>query len=112
MTTIASSVTLVSTTPVFTSLFSRFWLGEGFDRWTLTGVACSMLGGFWVAGSDFSISGEAFWGDLLAIGEAPSWSKAGGLAVLGLGIVLCSLSTPRRAPEAGPAATKPSTPVP
>lgn len=217
MTTIASSVTLVSTTPVFASLFSRLWLGETFDRWTLTGVACSMLGGFWVAGSDFAVSGEAFWGDLpaiggavmaagylvtgrsargsldltsyvfmaygaaagtlllfcaaaglplsglstrtylilgllalapqlighttfnwalrylsptivavvlmgepigatllgyLAFGEAPSWSKGGGLAALGLGIVLCSLSTSRRAPEAGPAAGKPSPPVP
>jgi drug/metabolite transporter (DMT)-like permease len=216
MTTIASSVTLVSTTPIFASLFSRLWLREAFDRWALAGAVCSMLGGFWVAGSDFSVSGEALLGDLLAIGgavmaagylvtgrsargsldvttyvfmaygsaaatlllfclaaevplfglstrtylilgllalvpqlighttfnwalrflpptivavvlmgepigasflgylifgEAPSWSKAGGLAVLGLGIMLCTLSSQRQRSEEGPAPAPPSTPA-
>jgi len=80
MTTIASSVTLVSTTPVFASLLSRLCLGEDFDRWTLAGVACSVIGGAWVAGSDFAVSGDAFWGDLLAVGGA---AAAAGYLVTG-----------------------------
>jgi drug/metabolite transporter (DMT)-like permease len=80
MTTIASSVTLVSTTPLFASLFSRLWLREVFDRWMLVGVSCSTLGGVWVAGSDFSTSGEAFWGDLLALAGA---AMAAGYLVIG-----------------------------
>jgi len=80
MTTIASSVTLVSTTPLFASLFSRLWLREPFDRWMLVGVSCSTLGGVWVAGSDFSASGEAFWGDLLALAGAV---MAAGYLVIG-----------------------------
>lgn len=70
MTSIASSVTLVSTTPLFVALFSRIWLRELFDRWLLFGVISSTVGGFWVAGSDFTIDGESFWGDLLALGGA------------------------------------------
>jgi drug/metabolite transporter (DMT)-like permease len=80
MTTIASSVTLVSTTPLFASLFSRFWLREPLDRWMLVGVSCSTLGGVWVAGTDFSASGEAFWGDLLALAGAV---MAAGYLVIG-----------------------------
>jgi drug/metabolite transporter (DMT)-like permease len=80
MTTIASSVTLVRTTPLFASLFSRLWLREPFDRWMLVGVSCSTLGGVWVAGSDFSASGEAFWGDLLALAGAV---MAAGYLVIG-----------------------------
>ncbi|MCU0586839.1 MAG: DMT family transporter [Syntrophobacteraceae bacterium] len=70
MTSIASSVTLVSTTPVFASLFSRICLREPFDRWMILGVLCSTLGGVWVAGADFRASGEALRGDLLALGGA------------------------------------------
>ncbi len=80
MTTIASSVTLVSTTPLFATLLSRLWLSESFDRWMIAGVLCSSLGGMWVAGTDFSVSGEAFWGDLLALAGAV---MAAGYLVLG-----------------------------
>jgi drug/metabolite transporter (DMT)-like permease len=80
MTTIASSVTLVSTTPLFASLLSRLWLRESFDRWMIAGVLCSTLGGVWVAGTDFSVSGGAFWGDLLALAGA---LMAAGYLVLG-----------------------------
>lgn len=67
MTTISSSVALVSTTPLFVALLSRAWLHEAFDRPMVFGILCSIVGGAWVAGSDFKISGEAFWGDLLAL---------------------------------------------
>jgi drug/metabolite transporter (DMT)-like permease len=70
MTTVASSVTLVSTTPLFVALFSRIGFKERFHRSLFFGVLCSTVGGIWVAGSDFDIAGEAFWGDLLALGGA------------------------------------------
>jgi drug/metabolite transporter (DMT)-like permease len=80
MTTISSSVALVSTTPLFVALLSRAWLQEQFDRRMMFGILCSVVGGTWVAGSDFRVSGEAFLGDILALLGA---GMAAGYLVIG-----------------------------
>jgi drug/metabolite transporter (DMT)-like permease len=67
MTSVASSVILVSTNPLFVGLISFFWFRER-SHWTLwAGVFCTIVGSSIVAGSDFSFSKEALRGDLLAL---------------------------------------------
>lgn len=67
MTSIASSVTLVSTTPLFAALASRFFLKERFSRPFFAGMVLTLLGSGIVAGLDSRLSGTAVEGDLLAL---------------------------------------------
>lgn len=66
-TSVASSVTLVSSTPLFVALFSYLWLREKPGILLSAGIACTILGSGLVAGTDFTLSMDALTGDLLAI---------------------------------------------
>lgn len=66
-TTVASSVTLVSTTPLFVALFSSLCLKERPHSRLWTGIACTVLGSAIVAGVDVALNRDAFVGDVLAL---------------------------------------------
>jgi drug/metabolite transporter (DMT)-like permease len=66
-TTVASSVTLVSTTPLFVALFSLLCLKERPHSRLWTGIACTVLGSAIVAGVDVALNRDAFVGDVLAL---------------------------------------------
>ena len=65
-TTVASSVVLVTTNPIFVGLFSLA-LGEPPTRALWQGIALSTLGGVLIGWGDFALRGSALWGDLLAL---------------------------------------------
>ena len=65
-TTVASSVVLVTTNPIFVGLFSLA-LGEPPTRALWQGIALSTLGGVLIGWGDFALGGSALWGDLLAL---------------------------------------------
>jgi len=65
-TTVASSVVLVNTNPLFVGLFSLF-LGEPPSRALWQGIGLATLGGVLIGWGDFSLGGSALWGDLLAL---------------------------------------------
>ena len=67
LTSVASSVTLVSTTPLFAAVFSYFWLHEKANRKIIWGILLTLIGSVFIAGTDFSFSSQALVGDLLAI---------------------------------------------
>lgn len=66
-TTVASSVLLVTTAPVFVALASRFVLRERVGRITVLAVALSLAGGVVLAGGDWDNSGRHLLGDGLAV---------------------------------------------
>lgn len=65
-TTVASSVTLVATQPVWAALLAR-GQGEHVGRGTWLGIAVSFAGALLLTGVDLSISGRALFGDVLAL---------------------------------------------
>ena len=65
-TTVASSVALVSTMPVWAALIAHR-RGEPVARGTWTGIAVALAGVLVLTGVDLSISGRALFGDLLAL---------------------------------------------
>ncbi len=67
MTSIASSVTLVSTTPFFVTLIAWLFLRERFRPRFLAGILLTLLGSGAIAGLDSRLSGSAVRGDLLAL---------------------------------------------
>ena len=69
-TSVASSATLLGTTPLFTSLFSIMFLKERPGKQLVPGILCTLLGTGLIAGTDFSFSAEALKGDFLALGGA------------------------------------------
>jgi drug/metabolite transporter (DMT)-like permease len=70
MTSVASSTTLVSTTPLFTALFSCLFLGEQLPQHAWVGIFLVLAGSGLIAGNDFRFSKEALFGDLLAVSGA------------------------------------------
>ncbi|MFO7917694.1 MAG: DMT family transporter [Anaerolineae bacterium] len=66
-TTVASSVILVSTNPIFVGLASHFLLGEHLSRRSVLAVAMAMLGTVIVSYGDWAFTGQALWGDFLAL---------------------------------------------
>lgn len=70
MTSVASSATLVSTTPLFAALFSFLLFRDRPRAGLMVGIGLIMAGSAIIAGTDFTFSSEAFMGDLLAIGGA------------------------------------------
>ena len=66
-TSVASSVVLVTTTPIYVGLVSHFCLGEHVDRrrWLAIGVA--VVGGVAIGYGDLRVSGAALLGDALAL---------------------------------------------
>lgn len=67
LTSVASSVTLVSTTPLFVAVFSYLRLGEKPNIRAVSGIFLTLVGSVFIAGMDFSLSERALRGDLLAI---------------------------------------------
>jgi len=65
-TTVASSVVLVATNPIFVGLFSPL-LGERPRAALWQGIVLSVLGGVLIGWGDFALGGEALLGDLLAL---------------------------------------------
>jgi len=93
-TTVASSVVLVTTTPLWVALLSPIFLGERLSRPVLVGMLVALLGGTIIGLSDTCslgpggiacpplesfIRGQAFLGDFLALSGA--WMAAGYLLV-------------------------------
>jgi drug/metabolite transporter (DMT)-like permease len=69
-TTVASSVILVSMSPLFVGLFSHLL---GMDRVTkgmLGGILLSVVGSVAIGYGDFALGGGVLWGDILALGGA------------------------------------------
>jgi drug/metabolite transporter (DMT)-like permease len=93
-TTVASSVVLVSSTPLWVGLLAPLVLKERLDRKMVLGLLLALAGGIVVGLSDScrwitgglpcpsmadSLAGRAVWGDLLALGGA--WMAAGYLLI-------------------------------
>lgn len=70
LTTVASSVTLVTTQPVFAALVSRPLLGERTARRTWAAIALSLAGAAVIGFGDFGVSMSALVGDLMALAAA------------------------------------------
>lgn len=65
-TTVASSVALVATQPVWAALIAR-WRGEPVERQVWLGIGVAVIGVVVLSGVDLSLSGRAAFGDLLAV---------------------------------------------
>ncbi len=65
-TSVASSVVLVTTNPLFVGLGSYLFLKERLSRALVIGILVSVAGGIVIGVGDFRVSGAALWGDLLA----------------------------------------------
>ena len=77
LTSVASSVVLVTTTPVFTALFSAVFLGEKAGRAAWTGIALSVAGSILIAYGDYRAGTGA------GISSAPGLFPHQGKALLG-----------------------------
>lgn len=73
-TSVASSVVLVTTNPLFVGIGSYVFLKEKPTRSLGVGILLSVLGGVLIGYGDFRISGLALWGDALALVGALSAS--------------------------------------
>jgi drug/metabolite transporter (DMT)-like permease len=73
-TSVASSVVLVTTTPLFVGLGSYLFLKEKPTRPLMIGIVVSVVGGVLIGYGDFQISGQALLGDGLALVGALSAS--------------------------------------
>ena len=69
-TTVAASVVLVTTSPIFVAAASRALFGERVGSTTLIGILIGLVGAGIVSGGDFGISTRAAAGDLLALAGA------------------------------------------
>jgi len=69
-TSVASSVVLVTTAPLFVALGSTLFLHERLSRTTWIGIAVSTVGAMVVGGSDFTGGSEPLLGDSLALAGA------------------------------------------
>ncbi len=66
-TSVASSVILVTTNPIFVALISGFFLREKISFSLLCSILLAVLGGFIIAWEDWGQGRENFYGDLLAL---------------------------------------------
>jgi drug/metabolite transporter (DMT)-like permease len=73
-TTVAASVLLVNTAPLFTLGFSRVFLGEAPSAATVQAMALALAGAALIAVGDWGPSPAALWGDLLALAGAVTLS--------------------------------------
>jgi drug/metabolite transporter (DMT)-like permease len=79
-TTVASSVVLVSTQPLFSALFSGLFLKEKAPPRLYAGVALALAGTAIIAGGDLSLSPARLKGDILALAGA---AAASGYLIIG-----------------------------
>jgi drug/metabolite transporter (DMT)-like permease len=80
LTTVAASVVLVTTGPIFTAAGGRVFFGERAGRSTMAGIFVALAGTALVSGGDLAISGRAAIGDLEALvgaGAAAGYLLAG-----------------------------------
>jgi drug/metabolite transporter (DMT)-like permease len=70
LTTIASSVVLVSTQPVFVAVLSGIFLGEAATRRQWLGILIAVGGAIVIAWGDFALGPQALLGDALALSGA------------------------------------------
>ncbi|MCA1726480.1 MAG: DMT family transporter [Actinobacteria bacterium] len=66
-TTVAASVVLVTTQPVWTALAARVFLGERMRPAVLAGIGVALGGAAVISGGDLAVSGRAAFGDALAL---------------------------------------------
>ena len=72
-TSIASSVILVTSNPIFVAIFSYFLWKEKMTRLMLGGMALALGGAVLISYGDFALSGTALLGDVLAVLAALVW---------------------------------------
>jgi drug/metabolite transporter (DMT)-like permease len=70
LTSVASSVALVTTQPVWVALLSWAFLGERVGRRVVAGIALAVAGGAIMAGGDLALGPRALAGDALALAGA------------------------------------------
>jgi len=73
LTTVASSVVLVTTSPIFAAIFAWLLLKEGLRRRTLVAIAFCLLGGVIIGRGDVHLGGRELVGDLYALGGAAAF---------------------------------------
>lgn len=66
-TSVASSVVLVNTNPIWVGLLTPFISRDRITRLTALGIVISVVGGVIIGAGDFAIGGQALFGDILAI---------------------------------------------
>ncbi|MBT5872907.1 MAG: DMT family transporter [Candidatus Latescibacteria bacterium] len=66
-TSVASSVVLVTTYPIFVGLVSHFFLKERISRGIIFGIAVASLGAMVIGYGDFGTEGDRIYGDGLAV---------------------------------------------
>jgi drug/metabolite transporter (DMT)-like permease len=69
-TSVASSVVIVSTSPIFCALISHFFLKERISTPLAWGIALSMAGTVVISFHDLTVSKDSFFGDILALAGA------------------------------------------
>jgi drug/metabolite transporter (DMT)-like permease len=67
LTSIASSVVLVTTQPLFVAIFASIFLKERVGARGVLSIFMAIIGTILIAGFDFSLQIEYLWGDLLAL---------------------------------------------
>jgi len=72
-TSIASSVILVTSNPIFVAIFSYFLWKEKLTRLMIGGMALALGGAVLISYGDFALSGTALLGDVLAVLAALVW---------------------------------------
>ncbi len=66
-TSVASSVVLVNTNPIWVGILTPFISKDRITRLTALGIVISVVGGVIIGAGDFAIGGKALLGDILAI---------------------------------------------
>ena len=66
-TSVASSVVLVNTNPIWVGLLTPILTRDRITRLTALGIVVSVVGGVIIGAGDFAIGGMALWGDILAV---------------------------------------------
>lgn len=69
-TSIASSVLLVNTAPIFALVLSRVFLGERADRQVLVAIGLALVGAALIAAGDWGAAPSSLFGNLLAVAGA------------------------------------------
>jgi len=76
LTTVANALFIVSISPVFSALISRFFLGERLSRRMVWTIALAILGVGVIARGSLSVGGSVLAGDLCALGTALALASA------------------------------------